>query len=73
MKRQCDNAKTRYDWVPGHDGKLLAPEGSKSVQQQVVARRHPHDVLRILFDGGRLYGLALEDAKGSTAENPNII
>ena len=57
------DGKTRYDWVPEREGKLLAPEGSKSIQQQVVVRKHPHDVLRILFDGDRLYGRALEDTR----------
>ena len=61
MTKQDD--RTRYDRVPGREGKLLAPEGSKSIQQQVVVRRHPHDVLQVLFDGDRLYGRALEDTK----------
>lgn len=63
MKRQDKDNRTRYDWVPEREGNLLAPEGSKSIQQQVVARKHPHDVLRMLLDDGRLYGRALEDAR----------
>ncbi len=55
-------SKTRYDWVSGYQNKLLAPEGSKSVHQQVVVGVMSHDVLRILFDDGRLYGGALDDA-----------
>lgn len=61
MKR--DDAKTRYDWAPERKGDLLAPEGSKSLQQTVVVGVMRHDVLRILFDGGRLYGRALLDAR----------
>ena len=57
------DGKTRYDWVPGQEGKFLAPEGNKSIQQQVVVRWYPHDVLWVLFDGDRLYGRALEDAR----------
>jgi len=64
-KQQGDDRKTRYDWVPGREGELLAPDGSKSVQQQVAMRNHPHDVLRILFNSNRLYGQALEDARVS--------
>lgn len=63
VKRQTEDNRTRYDWVAEREGKLLAPEGSKSIQQQVVARKYPHDVLGMLLDGGRLYGRALEDAR----------
>lgn len=55
--------RTRYDWVPGREGQLLEPEGSKSVLQQVAVGVMRHDTLRILFDDGRLYGQALEDAR----------
>ena len=55
--------KTCYDWVPGREGSLLAPEGSKSLQQQVAVGVMRHDVLGILLEGGRLYGRALVDAR----------
>ena len=60
--------RTRYDWVPGKDGKLLAPEGSSSILQQVAVGVMHHDTLRILFEDGRLYGRALEDAEKSYCE-----
>lgn len=63
MKWQVKDNRTRYDWVPGQERKLLALEGSKSVQQQVVVGVMRHDTLRILFEDGRLYGRALEDAR----------
>ena len=65
MKQQSKDNRTRYDWAPGREGRLLAPEGSRSVQQQVVVGVMRHDTLRILFDGGRLYGKALDDAEKS--------
>lgn len=55
--------KTKYDWVPGKKGSLLAPEGSDNVMHTVVVGILPHDVVRILFDGGRLYGQALREAR----------
>ena len=55
--------RTRYDWAPGKRGRVLAPEGSKSVHQQVVTGVLRWDTLRILFDEDRLCGEALEDAR----------
>lgn len=57
------NGRTRYDWVPGQEGRLLAPEGSKSVLQTVVVGVMRHDTLRILYEDGRLYGRALAEAR----------
>ncbi|MCP4201846.1 MAG: hypothetical protein GY769_07930 [bacterium] len=54
--------RTRYDWVPGREGRLLAPEGSKSMAQAVSVGVLSHDTLRILYEDGRLYGQALYDA-----------
>lgn len=58
--------KTRYDWKAGKRGELLSPEGSRSELQNVVADIHViHDVLRVLYLQGRLYGQALVDARAT--------
>ena len=56
--------KTRDDWKPGKRWELLAPEGSSSSLQSVVANiRSLHDVLLVLYLADRLYGQALVDAR----------
>ncbi len=56
--------KTLYDWYPGRHGELLVAKGSKSIQQSVVVGIvRDHDVLRELYDDGRLTGRALADAR----------
>ena len=56
--------KTLYDWYPGRRGELLLPKGTKSIQMTIVLSVADRDKLfRELYDGGRLTGRALDDAR----------
>ena len=59
--------KTRYDWQPGKRWKLLAPEGSSSIQQTVVADARAFEVLYL---EDRLIGEALADATAMYGAKP---